>query len=123
MSVINSTAYYSEYHGHRVSHLETLLQSLPPSTPKIYLCGDSSLDNKYWLGREEQTPALNGYEKVLSPPISLPDICHLLNKQLLGTQVNAVCINAAVEESTLGSRCSGSSLLPQDAFVQRHLRD
>ena len=119
---INSSAFYGEYHGHRVSHLETLLQTLPPS-PKIYLCGDSSLDNKYWLEQAVHTSALNGYEKVLSPPISFPDICHLLNEQLLATRINAVCINAAVEESTLGSRQSGSSLLPQDAFVQRHLRD
>ena len=34
----------------------------------IYLAGDSSLDNKAWI-LNCQTQALNGYEKILRPPI------------------------------------------------------
>lgn len=118
MSTINSSSFYGEYHGHTIPHLEALINSLPQDTPRVFLCGDSSLDNKYWLS--SQTPAVNGYERVLSPPKSIPDICHLMNEQLVSTHTKAVCINAAVEESTLGSRTA--SLLPQDSFVQRHLR-
>jgi len=89
----------------------------------IYLAGDSSLDNKYWL--KGWQPACNGYEDVLSPPQMKQDICYWLNYHLerLGGS-SACCINTAVEATTLGSR-SGScgALYAQDRFIQEHITE
>lgn len=41
--------FYSEWHGHRVEHLEVLLPYLREASDSlIWTAGDSSLDNKYW---------------------------------------------------------------------------
>ena len=84
-SSINSNSFYREYHGHKVNHLEKLHTLLTKQNDKksfIYLAGDSSLDNKFWLHDEKDVPAVNGYEKILSPPFMKPDISYHLNKYL-----------------------------------------
>ena len=77
--------FYLEYHGHRKEHLQTVIEFFKRQSKKqrfIYLAGDSSLDNKYWiLGYKED--AVNGYEKILSPPEMVPDVCGQLNKLLV----------------------------------------
>lgn len=46
---VSAARFYSEYHGHRVEHLEALLPELRKSADSlIWTAGDSSLDNKYW---------------------------------------------------------------------------
>ena len=113
--------FYNEYHGHRVKDLETLADTLPCGRGTIYLVGDSTLDNKYWLGSERE-PACNGYERCLEPPRSTPDVAYWINRECEERGFGHVlcCVNAAIEESTLGLR-DGDKLLPQDAFVQRRL--
>ncbi len=54
---IDSRAFYGQYHGHPASALGLLAlklrktrNSVSTERPLVWLCGDSSLDNKYWLG-------------------------------------------------------------------------
>ena len=117
------THFYSEYHGHTIDHLERLVEDdhLPAGRNCIYLVGDSTLDNKYWLNRKLE-PACNGYEKVLSPPKSVPDVTYWMNRECAERSLPYVAINCAIEESTLGLRQNGN-MLPQDAFVQSHVKD
>jgi len=115
--MLDANAFYTEYHGHRLQHLEMVNESLQHQH-KIYLCGDSSLDNKFWLG--ERVKAVNGMEHVLLPSVSRPDIAHNLNDLASTMGVDLACLNSAVEESTLSDR--GSGLLPQDAFAQSAVR-
>jgi hypothetical protein len=60
--MVPSRAYYNEYHGHKVEHLREVhgeLRKGPDSVdpvsggggrrPLVWLAGDSSLDNKFWI--------------------------------------------------------------------------
>lgn len=139
---IRSEEFYREYYGHKVEHLEVIHKRIAPAhRPRIWLVGDSSLDNKHWLPSELSTPACNGYERVLEPALSARDVCFCLNKELEsnhghhGLQPSAnsgasserlssaehipVVINCAIEESTVGARAKG--LFPQDRFVRDHI--
>ena len=55
---IDSRDFYAEYHGHTVEHLREVHEVLRVTEsggrdrrPLIWLAGDSSLDNKYWIPR------------------------------------------------------------------------
>lgn len=49
-SKVDSRAFFAEYHGHTIPHLEAVLRGLRSQGKKIiFLVGDSSLDNKHWL--------------------------------------------------------------------------
>jgi hypothetical protein len=127
---VNASTFYKEYHGHTVKDLTALYNGLvrvngPPSPTHhyVFLCGDSSLDNKYWiLGKS--VPAVNGYEQVLTPPKSVPDVAHQLNLVFSSLPSSSkhkfTCINASVEESTIGRR-EGGKLLEQDQFLRDHV--
>ena len=123
MKSIDKRAFYREYHGHRVDHLEYIHQTIStlyPNKPFVYLAGDSSLDNKYWLHQKADVPAINGYEHVLTPRCMRPDVNYYLNKYLQDHN-RYFCINAAVEESTIGARKDSNRLLPQDEFIRNHI--
>jgi hypothetical protein len=115
--------FYDEYYGHTIDDLEALLQRLPNGRGVIYLVGDSTMDNKYWL-KPALENACNGYERCLEPARSKPDCAYWVNRECKdrGMGDSFCCINAAIEESTLGLRDDGK-LLPQDAFVQQHLTE
>lgn len=147
---IASKSFFQEYHGHRVEHLKLLFSQGCGGRRCIWLAGDSSLDNKHWF--KEVGPATNGYEKVLVPPETRQDVCyhfnHILKEKHNGSYV---CVNAAVEESTIGVRMPPSPsishtfsqssvppppqrfggeqvtaesdyLLPQDVFIRDNIR-
>jgi hypothetical protein len=100
MGTINSKKFYENYYGHESYYLDYLLHILKLNKKSIiYLAGDSSLDNKHWLLDQKLEEAINGYEKILFPPIMIPDICYHLNKLLINTEY--AVINTAVEEATL----------------------
>ena len=134
--MIGREAFYSEYYGHRVPHLELVVERRREKERErgrearfVYLVGDSSMDNKYWLGGWRK--AVNGYEDVLEPPTSRPDVAYWLNKleeeeyspSLSSSPLSPyMTINAAVEESTVGGREElEEGLLEQDLFVRRSL--
>ena len=85
---ISSSSFYGEYHGHTVDHLTRAHSILRSDAARAccFLVGDSSMDNKFWLGGES-TPALNGYEKVLTSKLGLgkmvKDICYHVNKSFV----------------------------------------
>jgi len=91
MTSIDSNLFYKEYHGHPVDHLEKLLSHFKtqyPTTNYIYLAGDSSFDNKFWLTQEKSRSAVNGYETILQPARMKPDIAFFLNKLLVESNYN-----------------------------------
>lgn len=121
---INSVDFYNNYFGHTYEHLKILHRELLSSSSSassiVYLAGDSSLDNKKWVSGQED--ATNGYETVLDPPRMKTDVAYHLNK-LLEQSSSKVCINSAVEESTLSDRCNNGILVyVNDVFIQQNIR-
>jgi hypothetical protein len=114
-------SFYSNYHGHTVPHLDQVLKSIKTMKSSsdssiIYLAGDSSLDNKFWF--TDRASAVNGYEKILSPPTSIKDIAYWLNYEIekQGKGEILTALNCAIEESTIERRAY--YLLPQDNFIR-----
>lgn len=134
---VDAGDFYAEYHSHTTAHLSRVHASLSElgCARFIYLCGDSTLDNKHWFFRPFQTKktqmhdpaftaeAVNGYEHVLSPARMVKDVAYWLNRganQRLGP--HEVCtLMTSVEESTLDDRRQG--LLRQDRFIRDHITE
>jgi hypothetical protein len=123
--MIDADDFAAPYHGHNPAHLRKLVprlrQSVDGGRPIVWLAGDSSLDNKHWVKGGAPRPATQGYEAVLSPPLVPPDVAGLLNTELARRSAPHACVNAAVEESTLGERKRGAALLPQDEVLRELL--
>jgi hypothetical protein len=141
---LSTAAYYSEYHGHRPSHLERVYRQLRSVGCRefIYLAGDSSLDNKHWFfdflsyqTKEEQlsegyidrlsfvADARNGYETVLWPPKMVKDVSYWLNYEAAKQygERKLCTVMTSVEESTVADRENG--LLAQDVFIHDHITE
>ncbi|XP_014562604.1 hypothetical protein COCVIDRAFT_32507 [Bipolaris victoriae FI3] len=125
-SKIDSGKFYNEYKGHPISDLtkfRDITLAERPDKPIIYLAGDSSLDNKFWLKErisagDDASAIPSIYHSTLASPITLiPDVAYWLNSAL---STRATCINTAIEESLLRSR--DSDLLPHDAFIRSNIR-
>jgi hypothetical protein len=122
-SKINSSRFYFEWKGHPIPDLTTfrdITLSERPNRPIIYLAGDSSLDNKYWVDRTSSSlpstiPEI--YHQTLHNPSPKPDVAFWMN-HLLGPR--STCINTAVEESMLRDR--DTNLLPHDIFIRDNIR-
>lgn len=120
--MINSYEFYNNYHGHTIDNLVKLIYLLKEhnSDKKIvFLAGDSSLDNKYWLTSEPYVKAINNYEYVLQPSLMKPDLNYHLNYFLQDSPY--ISINCAIEESTLAKR--SNTLLPQDIFIHNNIQN
>ena len=121
---ISGRSFYSEWHGHKVQHLEALLPRLRAhSDALIWTAGDSSLDNKYWFS--DTRPAVGVYRDVLDPPISVADVTYWMNylleqQQQQQQQPKYAVINTAVEATTLNER--SYRLRPQDKFIRDNIR-
>lgn len=141
LPLVDAVEFYAEYHGHRLEHLLQLLHGLRRQgiDEFVWLAGDSTLDNKFWLfngphpdlfpgANGYNAEAINGYEHVLMPPRMVMDVAYQLNKSLqakLQTRLHGsrriAAINTSYEEGTLSDR-DGEKLLPQDAFIRNHIR-
>lgn len=118
---ISNNYYYETYHGHIIEHLRNTLTSIKINYPEnkiIYLAGDSSLDNKYWIN--EWAPATNAFN-FLKPSFMKKDICYHLNK--LGESNGISCINTSVEATTLEMRVGKNNLLKQDYFIKNNISE
>ena len=120
---IHTSGFYLEWKGHQVSDLiqfrKTTLAERPDK-PIVYLAGDSSLDNKYWLHKTVEEIDINVphiYYKALNRPRPIADVAFWMNHLLAE---RATCINTAVEESMLRDR--DEQLLPQDEFIRDNIR-
>lgn len=123
---VSAHEFYGEYHGHRIEHLHkvhTQLRCSQAGRSVIFLCGDSTLDNKYWLPGIATSRAVNGFEQVLDPPVMQADVAYWVNKELVerGVGGGIACLNCSIEESTLGER-DGGRLMAQDQFIRDHLQ-
>jgi hypothetical protein len=145
MSKIHANWFYeSSYHGHHLEDLNNIIGSLRSYNKQnknrsvIFLAGDSSLDNKHWPLNDFNEkklcnkPPINGYEDVLKTDTSLcvPDVAYQINQTLIenGLDNEYVCINAAIEATTLHQRFTETNysgdikLLPQDKFIYNNIR-
>lgn len=121
--------YYSEYHGHLIPHLQHVVNELKNKNdnnnprPTIYLIGDSSMDNKYWLPNNRMRKAINGYENINGFKRMKPDVAYFVNKYCKESKVinDHFCVNAAIEESTLNDR-PGDHLMSHDEFVRDNIQ-
>ena len=130
---LDALRFYNEFSGHRLEDLNVLYKSLKDSGCDnfIFLAGDSSLDNKHWIFKDQANKsiadlndptisraAINGYESVLSPARMLADVNYWLNfllKESRSSSAKKTCsIMTAVEASMLKQR--QVSLLAQDRF-------
>ena len=122
---INTSRFYFEFKGHTipdVSAFRSTTLSLRPSKPIVYLAGDSSLDNKYWVPSSSpgsiplpvDVPEI--YRSALDRPHPKPDVAFWLN-HLLGDRATA--LNLAVEASTLWER--DNDLLDHDKFIRDNI--
>ncbi|OAA72448.1 Esterase, SGNH hydrolase-type, subgroup [Cordyceps fumosorosea ARSEF 2679] len=128
---INTSRFYFEYKGHDIADLTTFFNIVTahrPGAPIVYLAGDSSLDNKYWLPtpptssrRNSAAPADHDddavpeiYHLALQTPRPKADVAFWLNRRL-GSRATA--LNLAVEASLLRER-DGAALLPHDEFIR-----
>jgi len=118
-SKIKFNEFYNNYYGHTSQNLQSIISSFKNKKNFIYLVGDSSLDNKHWI-LSKIAKAVNGYERIISPPKSVMDISYHLNSVLIENESNYVCVNCAVEESTIGMR-EGGNLLEQDVIVRDNI--
>ena len=119
---INCSRFYYEWKGHQIQDLKrfhSITLGKRPGKPIVYLAGDSSLDNKYWVDPQEriQGAVPDIYESTLDRPNPKHDVAFWLN-HLLGDR--ATCINAAVEASMLRDR--DEQLLPHDQFIRDNIR-
>lgn len=119
---INSYAFYGEWKGHPIEALETfhgITRQMRPNKPIVYLAGDSSLDNKYWVpgsgpaGEPLEVAVPEIYHHTLKRTTPKPDVAFWMNHILADS---ATCLNAAVEASTLRER--DDELLPHDEFIR-----
>jgi hypothetical protein len=122
---INTSGFYSEWKGHTISDVSafrSITQSVRPNKPLIYLAGDSSLDNKYWVtptgpsGDPLPVDIPEIYHATLDQPHPKPDVAFWLNHFL---HDRATALNLAVEESTLRDR--ETDLLDHDKFIRDNI--
>lgn len=120
MNQIDCSSFYNEYRGHKESHIKLLINEFKKDHKNIiYLAGDSSLDNKFWLDSSDYEDAVNGYQYILSPPKMKTDIAYHFNKLLEESDSNYCVINTSIEESTLADR--KYNLLTQDKIIQENI--
>ncbi|GMH94373.1 hypothetical protein TrST_g2702 [Triparma strigata] len=140
-SPVSDREFYSEYHGHKVRDLQWVHSVLRRECGRfVFLCGDSSLDNKHWFFTKEPgqqipkremsddaitAPAINGYETCLTDrdetrePRMAMDVSYWFNRlaaEDLGP-LECCTIIASVEASTAADR-HHFGLLAQDQFIR-----
>ncbi|KAF9694631.1 hypothetical protein EKO04_007606 [Ascochyta lentis] len=119
---INRSRFYFEWKGHQIQDIGTfhaITTGRRLNKPIVYLAGDSSLDNKYWVPSDGElrveVPEI--YKHTLDKPTPKHDVAFWMN-HFLGDR--ATCINTAVEESMLRER--DQDLLSHDEFIRDNIR-
>ena len=141
---LKSGNFYKEYHSHKTKHLVTVKEGLSNGDQNgdqtfIYLCGDSSLDNKHWFFRTHKSKsnqmndskftaaAVNGYEHILhSPSRMVMDVSYPMNdlaERRFGSG-KVVTIMSSIEESTIADReASATGMLYPDHFIRDNITE
>jgi len=115
--------YYGEWHGHPIRHLNIIHNHFRRENREsiIWLAGDSSLDNKYWLNFQDIAGGVNGYENLMSSHSMLKDVCFFMNREIVHRGLNMACINTSIEATTLGERYN--KLRSHDKFISENIQD
>ncbi|KAJ8905652.1 hypothetical protein NDN08_002158 [Rhodosorus marinus] len=119
---ISSSSFYAEFHGHPIHDLARyakFLREEAGNRPLVWLCGDSTLDNKYWVQGCSLRDLESEYASILRPPLARPDVAYHLG---VAARDRALVVNCGVEESTLAQRLGGS-LLAHDNIVRDNLME
>ncbi len=116
MNIVNFKNFYNNWHGHNIEDLKKVYTKLKENNRNIiWLSGDSTLDNKYWV-LNNTVSAVCDYADIIDTKMSHPDIAyHMTSLNYLDYH----CINTAIEESTLNQR--NLNLLPQDEFIRNNI--
>jgi hypothetical protein len=122
---IKTSRFYFQWQGHPltdISNFHSTILSKRPNKPIIYLAGDSSLDNKYWVpssgphGEPLPVDIPEIYNDILEQPHPKPDVAFWLNHVL---EDRATTLNLAVEASMLRDR--DADLLDHDKFIRDNI--
>lgn len=115
-TLIDSHEFMSNYHGHDIRLLrEYHHKMVSTGRNTIWLAGDSTLDNKFWVKEQYHLPYF--LNDVFESNYLKGDVATFLNSYLETT--NYYCLNCAVEEATLGQK---THLNEQDLFLRDHLQ-
>jgi hypothetical protein len=123
---MNSSAFYMVWKGHepeQLTKLHSIIRAERAGKPVIFLAGDSSLDNKYWVQRSDlndsnvKTPDIYNIAFKDNDRRPKPDVAFWLN---VAMGDRAGTINCAIEESMLRER--DTKLLPQDEFIRDNIQ-
>lgn len=122
---IKTARFYHQWAGHPIDDMarfRSKAASMRPGQPIVYLAGDSSLDNKYWVpvigphGEESPVAVPKIYKEILQTPFPRPDVALWLN-HFLGDRGTA--LNLAVEATMLRER--DTDLLEHDKFIRDNI--
>lgn len=116
--LLDSSIFYGNYSGHPADHLSYILDTRPKQTPVLFLAGDSTLDNKYWLPLRTERHPNPHFCRCLSNVGTSRDIAYWLARTYPPDTFTP--INCAVEASTLRQRLT-NGLLPQDELIRDHI--
>lgn len=121
LSHVEGEKYYNHFHGVHRQHLRRVYEKLRKRENEsiIFLAGDSSLDNKYWI--TEKSPATRGYRDVLYPPTMKQDVTYWINRECELRDMPYTCITTAVEATTLHHRRPEEPSMYQDKFIREHI--
>ena len=109
--------FYESGPGHKREHLQ-IISSI--DLPKVYLTGDTSLDNKKYIGTKNYK-AINGYENILNPSNMKGDVCFHLNYFLKALEIKYLVLNCATDDSAV---CEKMTKLNQsDEFVRDNITE
>lgn len=112
-TTIDTQSFYTTYSGHPLRALRLLARN--PPKPVIWLVGDSTLDNKYWIPFTHQLHPDRHHSRFLTYSPIKRDVSYWLNS----LYPRYITINCAVEATTVAQR--RARLLPHDRIVHDHL--
>ena len=90
--MLSVDAFYDPWSGHNVDDLRIVLHHLRSRNPDasiVFLAGDSSADNKYWVRRG--TDPCNGYETIFDLPDDL-ELSPTAERQRRAVQGNEIIV-------------------------------
>lgn len=101
-----SKDYYTNYYGHPIQDLDNLVDHCYGMN-KVYLVGDSTLDNKKWVSTL-RAPPVNGYQGLVEEMV--PDVNYFFNYYLEGYNLPYISLNFAIEEDCIHDKMSNGSV-------------
>lgn len=114
---ISNEDFYGERTGHDITHLQKILEASMFFNKKhrVWLSGDSSLDNKHWLLDKNKGELPPVYDAVLSSSEGIQDVAYFLNKLFEK--------NSDDEWITINTSIENTDNVKQDKFIRDNISD